>query len=139
MAQNFDCWRCATPAVDEPMPLARESRCRACGKDLHVCRQCTFYDTSKGKSCAEPVAEEVLDKERANFCGYFTLSLRAHAGNAQADAARAQLAAMFALSDEASSNNAPPDAASLLRKREAEAEAAQRALGELFGIDKEPC
>lgn len=32
---------------------------------------CRFYDTSKAKSCAEPVADEVGDKERANFCGYF--------------------------------------------------------------------
>ena len=32
---------------------------------------CRFYDTRKAKSCAEPVADEVGDKERANFCGYF--------------------------------------------------------------------
>ena len=32
---------------------------------------CRFYDTRKAKSCAEPVADEVQDKQRANFCGYF--------------------------------------------------------------------
>ena len=32
---------------------------------------CRFYDTGKAKSCSEPVADEVNDKTRANFCGYF--------------------------------------------------------------------
>ena len=32
---------------------------------------CRFFDLRKAKSCAEPVADEVRDKERANFCGYF--------------------------------------------------------------------
>ena len=119
------------------MPLGRETRCRACGKDLHVCRQCTFYDTTKGKSCAEPVADEVRDKERANFCGYFTLNAGAFGGNAQADAAREKLAAMFALDGNTSSANASPDAGALLRKREDEADAAQRELGKLFGLDED--
>lgn len=137
MAESFECWKCGTLARDEPMPLGRETRCRACDNDLHVCRQCTFYDTTKGKSCAEPIADEVLDKERANFCGYFTLNPSAHAGTAQADAAREQLAAMFALGDAPPSANAAADAETLLRKREDDADAAQRALGELFGLDKD--
>ena len=119
------------------MPLGRETRCRACGKDLHVCRQCSFYDTTKGKSCAEPIADEVRDKERANFCGYFELNGGAYGGNAQADAAREQLAAMFALDDKTSSANASPDAVALLRKRDEEADAAQRELGKLFGLDED--
>ncbi len=32
---------------------------------------CRFYDTTKAKQCAEPVADPVSDKARANFCGYF--------------------------------------------------------------------
>ena len=137
MVDEFKCWGCGTPATDEPMPLARESRCRTCGKDLHVCRQCTFYDTSKGKSCAEPVADEVRDKERANFCGYFTVNPAAYAGNDQAQAARAKLAAMFDLDDTAPSANAALDAEALQRKRDDETDAAKLALDELFGIDKE--
>jgi len=136
MVDLFKCWNCGAPATDEPMPLARESRCRACGKDLHVCRQCTFYDTSKGKSCAEPIADEVRDKERANFCGYLTVNPGAYSGNDQALAARAQLSAMFDLDDASPSVNAGPDAEALQRKRDDEADAAKLALDELFGIDK---
>ena len=138
MTQSFACWNCGALARDEPLPLGRELRCRACGKDLHVCRQCTYYDTSKGKSCAEPVADEVRDKERANFCGYFTLNLSAHQGNAQAVAAREQLAAMFALGDRPPTANSATDGDALQRKRRDEAEAAQSALDQLFGLDKEP-
>ncbi len=36
---------------------------------------CRFYDTRKANSCAEPVADEVGDKERANFCGYFEVAV----------------------------------------------------------------
>ena len=137
MVDQFNCWNCGAPATDEPMPLARESRCRVCGKDLHACRQCTFYETSKGKSCAEPVADEVRDKERANFCGYFTVHSGAYTGNDQAQAARAQLAAMFDLDDASPSANAGPDAEALKRKRDDETDAAKLALDELFGINKE--
>lgn len=31
---------------------------------------CRFYDPGKAKQCREPIAEEVNNKERANFCGY---------------------------------------------------------------------
>jgi hypothetical protein len=32
---------------------------------------CRFYDTRVAKACREPMAEEVKDKERANFCDWF--------------------------------------------------------------------
>ena len=65
------CWKCGHGLDDMPMPLRRRDECPACGADLHVCRMCEFYDTSVAKSCREPVAEEVTDKERAQFCDYF--------------------------------------------------------------------
>lgn len=132
---DFGCWKCGSLQVDEPMPLGRESRCRACGSDLHVCRQCRFYDTSKGKSCAEPVADEVRDKERSNFCGYFALNTGAFAGNAEAEAAKRQLESMFGLSGEAAAPAAAPDAESLEAGRRKEADRARDELSKLFGLD----
>ena len=32
---------------------------------------CADYDEHVAKRCREPIAEEVSDKERANFCDYF--------------------------------------------------------------------
>jgi len=45
--------------------------CEGCGRALHVCRNCGFYDTSYNNACRETQAERVVDKERFNFCEYF--------------------------------------------------------------------
>ena len=65
------CWKCGAALASLSPPLSRTDECRDCRAEQHVCRMCRFYDTRKAKSCAEPVADEVRDKERANFCGYF--------------------------------------------------------------------
>jgi hypothetical protein len=65
------CWKCGASLAELSLPLSRTDECRACRAELHVCRMCRFYDTSKAKSCGEPIADEVQDKTRSNFCGYF--------------------------------------------------------------------
>jgi hypothetical protein len=137
VADTFRCWKCGAQIEDEPMPLGREARCRACECDLHVCRQCRFYDTAKAKSCAEPVADEVRDKERANFCGYFVLDADAHAGNDAAEAARARLEAMFGLAAGDAPASGMPAADALAERRRREADAARDQLGKLFGLDED--
>lgn len=93
------CWKCGAALADIPLPLSRFAECKACHAALHVCRMCEFYDTSVAKSCREPVAEEVKDKTRANFCDY--LRARADAYTAPDDAAavkaRSELDALFGL------------------------------------------
>lgn len=57
---------------------------------------CRFYDTRKANHCAEPVAEPVQNKERANFCGYFVpVAGRYRPGNAAGGDSRAALEALF--------------------------------------------
>lgn len=136
MADPFKCWKCGAVMDDEPMPLGREARCRACAADLHVCRLCCYYDTSKAKSCAEPVADEVIDKVRANFCGYFAINPDAHRANAQAETARQRLEAMFGLASGEAPTSGAPDPDALLERRREEAEAARQRLGKLFGLDE---
>ena len=68
---SLNCGRCGAAVVDEPLPLSRTADCRQCRAELHVCRMCEFYDTSRANACREPVAEPVSDKTRANFCGWF--------------------------------------------------------------------
>jgi hypothetical protein len=62
-----------------------------------VCKLCEFYDVGKAKHCREPIAEEVSDKQRANFCDYFKPKLNAYSDKSKTDAERAkdQLAALF--------------------------------------------
>lgn len=51
--------------------IGRTWECRRCGRPLHVCRNCLYYDVSVSGRCREDAAETVSDKERANFCDYF--------------------------------------------------------------------
>lgn len=65
------CWKCGASLDEVPMPLSRLAECLSCRAELHVCRMCRFYDVSLAQDCAEPIAEEVKEKGRANFCEYF--------------------------------------------------------------------
>jgi len=65
------CWYCGKP-ITEAEPLGRGMRC-SCGKDLRVCRHCRFYLPGSRGDCSEPNAEKPADKERGNFCDWFSL------------------------------------------------------------------
>ncbi len=65
------CWKCGASLADLTLPLRRLEECRTCGAELHVCKLCEWYSVAVAKHCREPIAEEVKDKERANFCDYF--------------------------------------------------------------------
>lgn len=96
MGPALVCWKCGAELAGLEPPLSRTDECRACRAELHVCRMCRFYDPTKSRSCAEPVAEEVRDKERANFCGYFTAAPGRHRPREAAGAgARDALEALF--------------------------------------------
>lgn len=96
MTNKMVCWKCGAPLGDLSLPFSRTDACRACRVELHVCRMCRFYDTSKAKSCAEPVADEVQDKQRANFCGYFEAAPgRFQPRDGAADQARSALESLF--------------------------------------------
>ena len=101
---------------------------------------CEFYDTSVAKSCREPVAEEVIDKERANYCDYFRGRPGVHAagGASEAEAARAQLEAMFGVQNKAAEKSSADDPESLIERKRAKAEQARKQLDALFGDDDKP-
>lgn len=139
MSGTLNCWKCGAALDELPMPLGRRDECPACRADLHVCRMCEFYDTSVAKSCREPIAEEVNDKERSNFCDYFRARPEAHdsAAAAAGDVARAELEAIFGVEGETRGAAAAPDAKTLADRRRAEAEEARKKLDALFGDDND--
>ena len=65
------CWKCGASLAELSLPLRRLDECRQCHSELHVCKLCEWYSIAVAKHCREPIAEEVKDKERANFCDYF--------------------------------------------------------------------
>ena len=97
MAHDLVCWKCGASLAALSLPLRRLDECKSCGAELHVCRMCVEYDTSKAKHCREPIAEEVKDKERANFCDYFKPRAAAYKppDTAETTRSRAGLDALF--------------------------------------------
>jgi hypothetical protein len=91
------CWKCGASLADLTLPLGRLEECRTCRAELHVCKMCEWYSLSVAKQCRETVAEEVKDKERANFCDYFKPRAGAHAKSdlSAADRARSALDNLF--------------------------------------------
>ncbi len=64
------CFHCRTEILLTGR-IGRRELCPHCGRDLHACRNCRFYDPQAYNSCRESQAERVLDKDRGNFCDYF--------------------------------------------------------------------
>jgi len=74
--------------------VIRKDVCPACGRDLHACVQCRFYDPGYHNKCREPKAGMVRERERANVCDYFEIAPDRPAGEDVNDAKR-KLEALF--------------------------------------------
>ena len=96
MSESYTCWKCGGLLQELLLPLARHEECPHCRAQLHVCRMCVYFDAAASQQCREPVAENVSDKQRANFCGYFQIHPQAYAGPSDQGAdSRRQLDALF--------------------------------------------
>jgi len=109
------CWRCGESLEKLTLPIGRQDECPACTNHVHVCRMCVYYDPLVAKACREDDAEEVKEKERANFCDYFQPSERAFDGREAAAETRAKqgLDALFGASTSADGDPAGDDDNSL--------------------------
>lgn len=77
--------------------IGRQDSCSHCGSDLHICMNCEFYDPSAYNECRESQADRVLEKEKSNFCDYFTLSsvARQSGGMSEAEKSKKNLEELF--------------------------------------------
>lgn len=91
------CYRCGYDLSELSLPLSRLDLCPSCSTELHACRMCSFYDPAVAKACREDDAEEVKEKERANFCDYFKPAPDRYdaAGHAASTSAAAAAEALF--------------------------------------------
>ena len=80
------CYFCGKD-LDPKMRIVRDSECPSCGRDLHACVQCRHFDRNAHNMCREPQAEWVTDRDRRNFCEYFSLNPAGKAGTGKAGAA----------------------------------------------------
>ena len=73
-AEIIYCYACKKEVeIDIIHKLSRFEECPHCKKDLHCCKMCTFYDPAAYNECRESMAQRVVEKEKSNFCDYFSL------------------------------------------------------------------
>lgn len=76
--------------------VGRRDECHKCRADVHVCKNCAHYDPKAYNECREPQADVVQEKERSNFCDYFTPRMGGvESGVSAADKAKAAFEALF--------------------------------------------
>lgn len=66
------CYHCGYTYKDNEK-IFRLTVCPECGRDAHVCLNCTFYAPGKQHDCRETIDTAVREKDKANFCDYFVL------------------------------------------------------------------
>jgi len=88
------CWHCGTE-IDTRERVEFRASCPSCGRALHVCRNCNHYDPGYYNQCRETAAERVVDKERANFCEFFTPGSGGSQSKSAPSTTRSQLEALF--------------------------------------------
>ncbi|MCB0413443.1 MAG: hypothetical protein KDD50_03860 [Bdellovibrionales bacterium] len=90
---RIQCFHCLK-LIDVPKDIGRREECPECGADLHVCRNCRFYDEKAYNECVETSADVVREKDRANFCDFFELNTEAKAAD-EKDKLKAAAEALF--------------------------------------------
>lgn len=123
-ATDLVCWKCGASLAELPLPLAREAECPKCRAYLHCCRLCHSYNKNVTSQCDEERAEEVRNKEGANFCDWFKPRPNAHRTSSagKSNAAKASLDSLFGGSPVSHDKS----------------EMARDKLGDLFGSGKKP-
>ncbi len=67
---SLRCFHCGNEVFFTDRVGIREE-CEKCKSDVHVCKNCKFYDAKVYNECSESQAEVIREKERANVCDYF--------------------------------------------------------------------
>ncbi len=68
------CYKChSTLDLAPEQSVARSEECPSCMTSIRCCHMCKFYDVHAYNECKEPVAERIIDKEKANFCDHYIL------------------------------------------------------------------
>ena len=93
------CTFCGTK-IENAREVYRSSTCPSCRRDLKICLNCRFYSPGAHWDCSETIDEPVAEKDRANFCTFFSFRATAlkpggSAGTDARDKARRKLDQLF--------------------------------------------
>ena len=81
------CYNCKTEWIGNNKP-GRQETCVGCDNYLHCCLNCLFYDQTSYNECRESQADRVVDKEKYNFCDYFSFRTGTNKNDSQKSNAR---------------------------------------------------
>ncbi len=95
MSVKFICFSCQKELQYSDANIGFREECLHCRADVHVCKNCQFYDPKAYNECREPSAEVVREKDRANYCEYFQPNTGRTAQVDKAAALRAAAEALF--------------------------------------------
>lgn len=74
LQDQLNCYKCEKElSLTSQSKIGREEECPHCYASLRCCKMCGFYDKSAYNECKEPMADRILEKEKANFCDFFKL------------------------------------------------------------------
>lgn len=70
-AKELHCFQCSAviPVIGI---VGFRDECPKCRADVHCCRNCAHHDPKIYNECKEPQADVVKERDRANFCDFFT-------------------------------------------------------------------
>ncbi len=91
--KSYHCWSCGHEVDVDTMQ--RRDECRSCGADLHVCKNCRFWDPGYQNECRENTSYYIRDREKANFCMAFQFKPSDAEAGQEAEDARSKLEALF--------------------------------------------
>jgi hypothetical protein len=91
---GLKCFSCGKE-ISAALGISRRDECVFCHSDVHVCKNCQFYDSSVYNECRESQAEVVREKDRANFCDFFQAGSSNSLGKSSAAELLASAEALF--------------------------------------------
>ncbi|MBP9673834.1 MAG: hypothetical protein KBD63_01960 [Bacteriovoracaceae bacterium] len=72
---EIKCYKCQKKSeVSDARTFSRTEECSHCYAAFKCCRMCLYYDLAAYNECREPSAGRMVDKEKANFCEFFTIN-----------------------------------------------------------------
>ena len=89
----YHCHKCSG-LLEFEVKMQRTDVCPHCASDLHCCKNCEYWEPGEHNQCREKIAEYVPERERTNYCTFFTFK----SGERQKldkDAVRRKLDALF--------------------------------------------
>ncbi|MBM3802582.1 MAG: hypothetical protein FJW26_09785 [Acidimicrobiia bacterium] len=64
--------RCSMCGASIALEIELNTQCPKCKTDLHVCKQCGFFDSAARFECLQPIPERVQPKNVRNQCTFFS-------------------------------------------------------------------